>query len=103
MPLPLRRWIGAGKIARTASSRPRPPAIAQRGEFAGRRIGPRVGGLAVAVGDRATGEEFSLNLVYPIATVSASERQAMLQALQAEAQEIATLVDDPWHAARRAA
>jgi DNA-binding IclR family transcriptional regulator len=64
---------------------------------------PGVGGLAVAVGDRATGEEFSLNLVYPIATVSASERQAMLQALQSEAQEIATLVDDPWHAARRAA
>jgi DNA-binding IclR family transcriptional regulator len=64
---------------------------------------PGVGGLAVAVGDRATGEEFSLNLVYPVATVSASERQAMLQALQAEAQEIATLVDDPWHAARKAA
>jgi DNA-binding IclR family transcriptional regulator len=64
---------------------------------------PGVGGLAVAVGERATGEEFSLNLVYPVATVSASERQAMLNALLAEAQEIATLVDDPWYAARKAA
>jgi DNA-binding IclR family transcriptional regulator len=64
---------------------------------------PGVGGLAVAVGSPATGEEFSLNLVYPIATVSASERQAMLNALLAEALEIATMVDDPWHAARKAA
>jgi DNA-binding IclR family transcriptional regulator len=64
---------------------------------------PGVGGLAVAVGERHTGEEFSLNLVYPVATVSASERQAMLNALLAEAQEIATLVDDPWHTARKAA
>ncbi|MBO1074861.1 IclR family transcriptional regulator [Roseomonas marmotae] len=64
---------------------------------------PGVGGLAVAVGERATGEEVSLNLVYPVATVSVSERQAMLHALLAEATEIATLVDDPWLAARRAA
>lgn len=66
-------------------------------------VNPGVGALAVAVGERGSGEEVSLNLVYPLATVSASERQAMLNALQAEAQEIATLVDDPWHAARKAA
>jgi len=66
-------------------------------------VNPGVGALAAAIGERASGEEVSLNLVYPIATVSASERQAMLHALLAEATEIATLVDDPWLAARRAA
>ncbi|MDB5369833.1 MAG: IclR helix-turn-helix protein [Roseomonas sp.] len=64
---------------------------------------PGVGGIAVAVGEAGTGEEVSLNLVYPVATVSITERQAMLNALQAEALEIATLVGDPWHAARKAA
>jgi DNA-binding IclR family transcriptional regulator len=64
---------------------------------------PGVGGIAVAVGERQSGEEFSLNIVYPVATVSAPERQAMLNALLAEALEIATMVDDPWHAARKAA
>ena len=54
-----------------------------------------IGALAVAVGERQTGEDIALCLVYPLATVSEAERQAMLNAMLAEAAEIATLVDDP--------
>jgi DNA-binding IclR family transcriptional regulator len=56
---------------------------------------PGVGAMSVAVGERQTGEEVSLCIVYPLATVSDTEREAMLQALLAEAAEIATLVEDP--------
>jgi len=56
---------------------------------------PGVGAMSVAVGERQTGEEVSLCIVYPLATVSDTEREAMLHALLAEAAEIAALVEDP--------
>ncbi|MFC0407467.1 IclR family transcriptional regulator [Roseomonas elaeocarpi] len=54
-----------------------------------------VASLAVAVGDPATGEEVSLCIVYPVATVPPEEGSAVLAALRAEADRLAALLGDP--------
>jgi DNA-binding IclR family transcriptional regulator len=62
-----------------------------------------VGGIAVAVGDPTTGEEVSLCITFPSATITSSERELILSGLMQGAREIAAVVGDPLFAARRAA
>ncbi|MCW3477236.1 IclR family transcriptional regulator [Limobrevibacterium gyesilva] len=54
-----------------------------------------VGALAVAVGDPGTGEEVSLCISYPAATITDDERRTIIDALRSGARRIATLVGDP--------
>jgi DNA-binding IclR family transcriptional regulator len=54
-----------------------------------------VGGIAVAVGDPQTGEEVSLCVTFPVATIDGAERTAMRERLQEGAREIAAVLGDP--------
>jgi len=54
-----------------------------------------VGGIAVAVGDSHTGEEVSLCVTFPVATVTRSEREAIINGLMQGAREIAAIVRAP--------
>lgn len=54
-----------------------------------------VDAVAVAVGDPETGEEVSLCVVFPAATVDAAERLAIARALCDGAAEIAAITSDP--------
>ncbi|MGO4726278.1 MULTISPECIES: IclR family transcriptional regulator [unclassified Inquilinus] len=53
-----------------------------------------VGAIATAVGSPETGEAVSLCIAYPIATVSADERDDIIARLLAGAREVAALVGD---------
>jgi len=54
-----------------------------------------VGAIAVAVGDLETGEEVSLCITFPAATITSSEREVIINGLMRGAREIAALVGDP--------
>jgi DNA-binding IclR family transcriptional regulator len=62
-----------------------------------------VGGLAVAVGDPETGEEVSLCITFPVATITKAEREVIIDGLMQGAREIAMLVGDPLFASLKAA
>lgn len=61
-----------------------------------------VAAIAVAVGDRDTGEEVSLCIVFPLTTSDSVERTAITKALRDGANEIATLGNDTAFALSRA-
>ncbi len=62
-----------------------------------------VGGIAVAVGDPETGEEVSLCITFPVATITDSEHETIINGLVQGAREIAGLVGDPLFARLKAA
>lgn len=54
-----------------------------------------VGAIAVAVGDPETGEEVSLCIAFPAATITVPERETIIAGLKDGARDIAALVGDP--------
>jgi DNA-binding IclR family transcriptional regulator len=62
-----------------------------------------VGGIAVAVGDPETGEEVSLCITFPVATITSAEREVIINGLMQGAREIAALMGDPLFAHLEAA
>ncbi|WP_422679940.1 IclR family transcriptional regulator domain-containing protein [Chelatococcus albus] len=54
-----------------------------------------VGAIAVAVGDPETGEEVSLCIAFPAATITDAERATIADALKDGARGIATITGDP--------
>jgi len=62
-----------------------------------------VGGIAVAVGDPKTGEEVSLCITFPVATITSAEHEVIINGLMEGAREIARIVGDPLFARLKAA